>query len=319
VAYIPEVGTGRIEDGGIEFVDLSPTLQAMISGGLPVGAAIVYEGTDLPANWLWEDGAEHSRSTYANLLNALTTTRSGTLTTGTPNVTGMASTKDIRVGCPVEGSGIPAGTTVAAVVSPTALTLSQNATLSGTQNLTFFPHGNGNGSTTFNVPDSRGRVEVAPDNMGNNGSAGILGASEFGISHKFGQHSVALTPAQTPLRTHTHSGTTNSQNASHSHSASTSGVTANHVHAQQNFLFPNTTRLINTTAGTNYRMDWGGAAQNTGIESVDHGHSVSVGTENANHQHTFTTGNPSVAEANGAAHPNVQPSRIANKIIYAGV
>ena len=349
MAYIPEVDSGRIEDGTVEFVDLSPALQAMISGSLPVGASISYPGTDLPSMWLWEDGDEHSRATYSDLLDALTTTRSGTLTIGTPNVTGIASTKGIKVGAAVEGAGIPAGTTVAAVPSATAITLSQNATLSGAQDLTYFNHGNGDGSTTFNAPDSRGLVDVAPDDMGNNGSAGILGASEFGIGHKFGVREVALTPTQAPLRAHSHSGTTGNDNIDHGHSGSTGGITANHTHSGttgtvssdhahypsnfQGFVTGPINQTNLTTGGALNRWLGQSFAPNgatsgftanhvhgfgTGFVSSDHGHNFSTGGRSAFHQHAFTTGNPSVAEANGDAHANMQPSRIANKIIYAG-
>jgi len=64
------------------------------------------------------------------------TSQSGTLTSGTTNVTLSADNSSIQVGATVTGSGIPSGTTVSAI-SGTALTLSANATTSGSSTLTF--------------------------------------------------------------------------------------------------------------------------------------------------------------------------------------
>jgi hypothetical protein len=53
------------------------------------------------------------------------------LTTGSPIVTGIYSTDRIRPGWAVTGAGIPASTTVLSVDSPTAVTISKNATTTG--------------------------------------------------------------------------------------------------------------------------------------------------------------------------------------------
>ncbi len=63
----------------------------------------------------------------------------GTLSTGSPTVS-LPSTTGIGVGYQVTGTGIPGGTTVAAIGSSgSQVTLSQNATVSGGENLTFTP------------------------------------------------------------------------------------------------------------------------------------------------------------------------------------
>ena len=65
----------------------------------------------------------------------------------------------------VEGVGIPAG---ARLVSDANGQLSINAaaTASAVQaTIRIFPYGNGDGATTFNVPDSRGRADFGRDDM----------------------------------------------------------------------------------------------------------------------------------------------------------
>lgn len=64
------------------------------------------------------------------------TTQTGTRTSGSPTVTLSASNALIQVGQIVSGTGIPSGTYVLTVFG-TTLTLSQNATISGTSTLTF--------------------------------------------------------------------------------------------------------------------------------------------------------------------------------------
>ncbi len=63
----------------------------------------------------------------------------GTLSTGSPTVS-VRSTTGIGVGYQVTGTGIPGGTTVTAIGSSgSQVTLSQNATVNGGENLTFTP------------------------------------------------------------------------------------------------------------------------------------------------------------------------------------
>jgi hypothetical protein len=73
--------------------------------------------------------------TIVDLLGTITT-QSGTTSTGSPTVTLSASNAYIQIGQVVTGTGIPSGTYVLTVFG-TTLTLSQNATASGTVTLTF--------------------------------------------------------------------------------------------------------------------------------------------------------------------------------------
>lgn len=103
------------------------------------------------------DGATYSRTTYSNLFNAITFTDSAVLN-GTNIITVASANVNLSAGLlhVVEGTGIPPGTRITAV-SGTSVTLSAAATTSGTFTLRFFLYGNGDGSTTFNVPNTMGR------------------------------------------------------------------------------------------------------------------------------------------------------------------
>lgn len=141
----------------------------VISGdveGVPTGTIIDFAGSTAPTGYLLCDGSAVARANYTNLLPTITFAQTGTLTNSVNTVTGLTSTATMYVGMPIEGTGVPTGTTVASIVSGTAITMSQNATTGGAQSLTFFPWGNGDGSTTFNVPDMRTRSTVGSGGTG---------------------------------------------------------------------------------------------------------------------------------------------------------
>lgn len=64
-------------------------------------------------------------------------TQSGTLTSGSAVVTNLSNTALLTGAVSVSGTGVPLNTFVASIDSATQLTLSQNATASGTQSLAF--------------------------------------------------------------------------------------------------------------------------------------------------------------------------------------
>ena len=63
-------------------------------------------------------------------------TVTGILTSGSNSVTGLSSTTGLVIGQTITGAGIPPGTTIGTINSSTAITLTENATLSGSQSLT---------------------------------------------------------------------------------------------------------------------------------------------------------------------------------------
>ncbi len=138
-------------------------------------------------------------------------------------------------------------------------------------------YGTGNGSTTFNLPDCRGRVTAGRDNMGGTDAGRltkILSSRNLGGTGGVQEHT--LTVAQMPA--HSHSGTT-STNGAHSHSMS-SGDTAG----------------------------WG-----TNVDGTPQSNRTLNTNSAGAHNHTFTTN----SVGGDQPHPNVQPTIIFNKIIRA--
>jgi hypothetical protein len=132
---------------------------------LPPGTPLMWPLPAAPSWALVRDGSAISRATYANLFAALCPARNGTTTNAANTVTGLSITADLYIGMPIEGTGIPAGTTIASITSSTAITMSANATASGTVPVTLFYYGYGSGgsSSTFGVPDDRGAFERGLD------------------------------------------------------------------------------------------------------------------------------------------------------------
>lgn len=142
--------------------------------------------------------------------------------------------------------------------------------------------GTGDGGSTFNVPDYRGRVGVGRDDMGGPaakrvtaGGSGIVGTN---IGATGGLQSVALTEAQMPP--HKHEGNTNRA--------------GRHAHG------------IGRGAGNGNSSGWLGAENQDQTRYVN---------EDGEHDHYFETN----SKGGGAAHNNMQPSIIVNFIIRTGM
>lgn len=63
-------------------------------------------------------------------------------------------------------------------------------------------YGAGNGTTTFNVPDMRGRVPVALDNLGGSAASRVAAANALNVSG--GEAAHTLTAAEIPAHNHTY-------------------------------------------------------------------------------------------------------------------
>jgi hypothetical protein len=147
-----------------------------------------------PANFLAANGSAVSRVTYAPLFNALTAQTTGSISSGSALITGIPSTQSMWQGMPISGPGIPAGTTITSVaanqVSISAVATATNASAA----IVIAPHGVGDGSTTFNVPDGRGVEFRGWDNGRGMDSGRVFGsyqADQFpGHGHPFGSTAV---------------------------------------------------------------------------------------------------------------------------------
>lgn len=135
------------------------------TAGVPVGAIIPFAGFTAPTNSAFAYGQAVNRVTYASLFSALTSAQSGSIALGTPTISGLSDTSQFGRGQYVESLGIPGGTTILGCTASTC-TMSANATTTRTGTMTFFAYGNGDGVTTFNIPDFRGMGFTGRDNMG---------------------------------------------------------------------------------------------------------------------------------------------------------
>ena len=177
-------------------------------------------------------------------------------------------------------------------------------------------YGIGDGSTTFNVPDLRGRVVAGLDNMGGTDAGRLDLANTLGTAGGAQYHT--LTTAQLAAHTHTgpshtHTFTTGNQSADHSHSGTTGTVSSDHAHYAGQYS------ALSVSAGgypniAGYANDRG----TTGI-TANHTHTITTGGVSVNHTHSGTTsadGTGNTGSAGGdTAHNNMQPTMLMNYII----
>lgn len=117
-------------------------------------------------------------------------------------------------------------------------------------------HGAGDGVTTFNVPDRRGRLSLPLDNMGGTDAGRLAMANTLGGTGG----SNVLSTAQLP---------------SHDHGAGTLGTntTGSHQHSMSNVV----STTAGVAAGTDYTGDVNTTTLNTGFAG-DHSHTISGST-----------------------------------------
>lgn len=167
-------------------------------------------------------------------------------------------------------------------------------------------HGAGDGSTTFGLPDCRGRVPLGLDNLGGVSANRVTATAADTVGGTGGTETVALTTAQMP--THTHTGpshthtvdptpTVSTSNGSHAHSAGT--YTAANVYDLANDVPVNGTAERARKTGRNEDFPITGVS---GTEPA-HAHTVDIAPFASAASGTAATG----STGSSAAHPNTQP------------
>ncbi|MDX1744353.1 MAG: tail fiber protein, partial [Halobacteriales archaeon] len=106
-------------------------------------------------------------------------------------------------------------------------------------------YGNGNGSTTFNLPDIRGRMIV-----GDSGSL-TLGAKGGSIDHSHSQpsHTHTMPSHSHTTPNHNHSSITTGSGGSHSHSQGSTGSAGSHSHTADAHTHSSGTLSVAATGG----------------------------------------------------------------------
>jgi microcystin-dependent protein len=153
-------------------------------------------------------------------------------------------------------------------------------------------YGTGDGSTTFNLPDCRGRVVAGQDDMGGVSADRLTGLTN-GVNGDTlgatgGLESFTLATANLPSHSHTSGSLTG-----------TTSTDGSHTHGED------------STASN------GQAEAGTGKSVVegDTGTTDSGGS----HNHDVTVTGSTATAGSGTAMPHIQPTLVLNKIIYAGV
>src|SRR6266404_9454361 len=220
--------------GTVNFLRADGTFAPTGAGGSAVvGMILPWAGASVPDTYLLTYGQAVSRTTYASLFSALSATATTSCSSGSANITVSADIANrMPIGGAIEGIAcFIAGTTVSSK-SGTTLTLNHNAGATTSTAIIFIPWGNGDGSTTFNVPSLTGRTMVGRDNM--SGSiAGTITSTYYGNNPDAfaygGTQSITLgttnLPAYTPSGTVSGSATIN--DPGHTHADGTTTFCAN--------------------------------------------------------------------------------------------
>lgn len=221
--------------------------------------------------------------------------------------TGMSVTGDVSASGVVKQGGFaarPIGevTGFAGSSAPTGWLLCYGQAVSRTTYAALFAviattYGAGDGSTTFNVPDLRGRTVAGLDNMGGVSAdrlapGGALAAVRHTLGGAGGESAHTLTAAELPTITSTNV----------SQSISTSPPLGQSVAAIASGNVINSLQVTNSGSGSNWVPF--------------------AGTNGWGAQNTFTANNSiSVTSTgtSGSSHNNIQPTILLNQIIFAGV
>lgn len=281
----PKLATGAVSTRALGGAVVTRANMVPAVGLVPVGGEMDYAGYIAPVGWLFCAGQAVSRTTYPDLFATLSPIIAADTAIGSTTLANATVISGLGFrGAVVEGVGIPAGATLVSDANGN-VTISAAATAAGSQIvIRLFPYGRGNGSTTFNVPDRRGRVTIGRDDMTGAGAGRFVQPFDgANLSSTGGATMITLTNALLPV------------------AMPAQQVTVGY--APQTYVrYQNLIGVSQGAGGTTAANVWQGyVADNTGGAAAQ-----TFGVTNTN-------------PGGGNAFALVQPTSVANRIIFAGV
>jgi microcystin-dependent protein len=190
---LPVGATGsHLTVGGADPSGLQWQAAEWVSGDYKFSAA-----TSMGNLWILANGSAVSRTSQSSLFNAVTLsfsgTASGTTITGiSSSITSLIVSGVVGLNYIIEGPGLGTSSYITGV-GATSITVSNAPTAGAGAFRVFLQGGNGDGSSTFNVPDMRGRMPVGAFGPGTNSQplvgmgstlwdGGIPGEAEHSLS-----------------------------------------------------------------------------------------------------------------------------------------
>jgi hypothetical protein len=184
-------------------------INSAVSSNVQPCTSIDYEGITVPTGYLAMDGSAESRTTFAALFSCMSLTVSATLN-GTTTIT-VPNGNLFQVGWFVGGPNVTCNSVVQSVGS-TTIVINNAAGASGASTLTIGPQQQGDCSTTFNIPDKRGRASVMADTAGSTLTSTTC-TNPSSIGTNCGTQTKTLVAGQIPTIASTNSGITLSNGA----------------------------------------------------------------------------------------------------------
>jgi microcystin-dependent protein len=212
---------------------------------------------------------------------------------------------------PFAGSAAPAGWLMCGGQAVSRTTYAALFAVIGTT------YGSGDGSTTFTLPDMRGRSVFGKDDMGGSAASRITS----GVSNITGT-TLGATGGDQNIHSHSHANsltnnavTSGNDNADHTHTGTSGNDNTDHSHAYTPANAGPFTGIIGTNGHGGTMQPW---SVSTGGRSAFHQHSTTTGGRSSNHQHSVTSNVTISNQSTGAGNSqNMPPTIILNYIIKA--